>query len=78
MAVNIDEKLCKGCGLCVHFCERNVLRMSERRNAKGYQVAEVANANQCKPCKLCEMNCPDFAIFVEAKKTRSKGPKTRS
>jgi 2-oxoglutarate ferredoxin oxidoreductase subunit delta len=72
MAVHIDEKLCKGCGLCVRFCERGVLRMSERRNVKGYNVAEVCQADRCKPCKLCEINCPDFAVFVEVKKARSR------
>ena len=68
MPVYIEEKLCKGCGLCVHFCKRGVLKMSSKRNVKGYNVVEVFAADRCKPCKLCEMNCPDFAVFVEVKK----------
>jgi 2-oxoglutarate ferredoxin oxidoreductase subunit delta len=64
MFVYIEERLCKGCGLCVHFCPRGVLGMSERRNEKGYNVVEVIHPEQCKPCKLCEMNCPDFALCV--------------
>lgn len=65
MAVYIDEKLCKGCGLCVHFCPKEVLEMSDRRNEKGYNLAEVVNPEDCNACKLCEINCPDFAIYVE-------------
>lgn len=40
--------------------------MSDQRNPKGYNVVEVANPEKCKPCKLCEINCPDFAIYVES------------
>ena len=65
MAVYIDEKLCKGCGLCVHYCPKNVLNMSDRRNEKGYNVAEVVNPENCNACKLCEIGCPDFVIYVE-------------
>ena len=66
MVVYIEERFCKGCGLCVHFCRRDVLRMSERRNVKGYNVVEVFQPDKCKPCKLCEINCPDLAIYVES------------
>lgn len=64
MSVYIEEWLCKGCGLCVHFCPRGVLGMSERLNEKGYNVVEVIHAEKCKPCELCELNCPDLAICV--------------
>jgi NAD-dependent dihydropyrimidine dehydrogenase PreA subunit len=40
--------------------------MSDRRNVKGYNVVEVAQPEKCKPCKLCEINCPDFVIYVES------------
>jgi 2-oxoglutarate ferredoxin oxidoreductase subunit delta len=65
MAVYIDEKLCKGCGLCVYFCPKEVLKMSDRRNEKGYNLVEMVNPEDCNACKLCEINCPDFAIYVE-------------
>jgi len=73
MAVYIEERLCKGCGLCVRFCKHDVLRIGDRRNVKGYNVVEIAQLDRCKFCKLCEMNCPDFALYVEAeKKTKPK------
>ena len=72
MAVYIDEKLCKGCGLCVYFCPKEVLKMSDRRNEKGYNLVEMVNREDCNACKLCEINCPDFAIYV-VKEAKSSG-----
>ena len=64
MTVHIDERICKGCGLCVFYCPQDVLAMSERRNQKGYNVAEVVNPEDCVECDLCQDACPDLAIFV--------------
>ena len=73
MAVYIEERFCKGCGLCVYFCKHDVLRMSDRRNVKGYNVVEAFAPETCTSCRLCEFNCPDFALYVEAeKKTKPK------
>jgi len=59
MVVYIEERLCKGCGLCMHYCPK-----SDRRNEKGFNVAEVADPEKCNACKMCEINCPDFVIYV--------------
>jgi len=64
MALYIDQKLCKGCGLCVYYCPKGALEMSDRRNEKGYNVVEVVNPEKCNSCKLCEISCPDFVIYV--------------
>jgi 2-oxoglutarate ferredoxin oxidoreductase subunit delta len=64
MKIYIDTRVCKGCGLCVYYCPRTVLHLSDRRNQKGYSVAEVIDASECVGCKLCEIGCPDVAIFV--------------
>ena len=64
MTVQIDARVCKGCGLCVYYCPQEVLGLSDRRNAKGYNVAEVVEPDNCVSCRLCEMSCPDLAIFV--------------
>ena len=64
--VHIQSELCKGCGLCVYYCPQDVLEMSEELNEKGYNLAKVENPEDCIKCQLCEINCPDLAITVEA------------
>ncbi|MCP4548172.1 MAG: 4Fe-4S dicluster domain-containing protein [bacterium] len=54
---------CKGCEFCVEFCPRDVLVMSKDYNVKGYHYPEVAVPDQCVNCDLCQVICPDFAIF---------------
>jgi 2-oxoglutarate ferredoxin oxidoreductase subunit delta len=63
--VHIREERCKGCSYCVDFCPRDVLKLSERFNAKGYHPPDVLNATACTACHLCELLCPEFAITVE-------------
>ena len=57
---------CKGCGFCVEYCPKDVLRMSEEFNVKGYHPPEVVDDGGCVNCNLCEMICPDFAIYCVA------------
>jgi 2-oxoglutarate ferredoxin oxidoreductase subunit delta len=50
--------------LCVTYCPRNVLEISDTFNAKGYHPPHVRDRSLCVACGLCEMLCPEFAIFV--------------
>jgi len=62
----IDEKICKGCGLCVDACPRKLLRLAaDRMNDKGYNPAELTDEGSCIGCAICGIICPDSAITVE-------------
>lgn len=65
MAIYIDGEICKGCNLCSYFCPKNVFEIAGKVNSRGYNIAEVVHEENCTKCKLCEMNCPDLAIYVE-------------
>jgi 2-oxoglutarate ferredoxin oxidoreductase subunit delta len=58
----IDDR-CKGCGFCVEYCPRDVLVLASTFNRKGYHPPRVVHPGQCVNCNLCEMLCPEFAIF---------------
>jgi len=61
----IDEDRCKGCGLCTQACPHNLVRISNRFNAKGYRPAELVDPEgRCVGCANCATMCPDVAIVV--------------
>ena len=61
--LHIIKERCKGCGFCVEYCPKDVLEMSEGFNSKGYHYPVAAESDSCVNCDLCEMLCPDFAIY---------------
>ena len=69
--LHIIKERCKGCGFCVEYCPKDVLQLSEEFNSKGYHPPEVLKPGECVNCDLCEMLCPDFAIFIEDKGDRT-------
>jgi len=55
--IEIKVSWCKGCGLCVEYCNRDVLEMQG-------PLPRVVNAEKCSRCLQCEAICPDFAITI--------------
>lgn len=56
----IDEKLCKGCNICVEFCPKDVLELKNEKVA-------IKNLDACIQCGQCELRCPDYAIYLGGK-----------
>ena len=59
-AHHINQEWCKGCGICIAFCPKNVLALDE------YEKVVTAQLEACIACRLCEYRCPDLAITVVA------------
>ena len=62
---HIDSERCKGCGLCVTVCPKNVLELAKELNAQGYFPAFQARPEDCIHCAICCTMCPDVAITIE-------------
>ncbi len=58
--ITVINAHCKGglCNICVNYCPEKVLAM-------GFRTVEVVDPDSCTKCMLCELRCPDFAIFVD-------------
>ena len=56
--LRVVEQLCKGCGICVEFCPKNVLGLEN-------EVVKVEREEDCIRCGQCELRCPDYAIYLE-------------
>jgi 2-oxoglutarate ferredoxin oxidoreductase subunit delta len=68
--IHINRDRCKGCEFCVEYCPKDVLEMSDDFNVKGYHPPFVKTEDECLYCQLCEVICPEFAIFVTLKKEK--------
>lgn len=53
-----SNALCKGCNLCVTSCPADILFLDAKAKIG---VTDVA---KCVFCGMCEMRCPDFAIWI--------------
>jgi len=77
--VFIIPERCKGCGICVRFCPREVLQVSNGTNAKGYYYPDIVPGKEpdCVHCQFCTLVCPEFAIYTlpaDGRPTRAARP----
>ncbi len=58
----ITRQWCKGCGICVAFCPKNVLGIDKEEKVVALRPED------CIGCRVCEFRCPDLAIEVIVEK----------
>ena len=64
--ITVDDRYCKGCGICVSVCPKQCIELDpERITAKGYHPARQKADSKCTGCTSCALMCPDVAITVE-------------
>ncbi|KXG76847.1 4Fe-4S binding protein [Thermotalea metallivorans] len=65
LTLKIKKEWCKGCGICVAFCPKNVLALKDEK-------IEIVDPEKCIKCGLCELRCPDYAIFLGGNEDEEK------
>ncbi|KAF0129725.1 MAG: 2-oxoglutarate ferredoxin oxidoreductase subunit delta [Bacteroidetes bacterium] len=63
-AIVVDEKKCKGCGVCIPACPTSVIELANEVNGKGYHYAYMEHPDECIGCANCAIVCPDGVITV--------------
>jgi 2-oxoglutarate ferredoxin oxidoreductase subunit delta len=60
----IAQEICKGCELCIFFCPKKLIVLSDKLNAAGYLPASFKDSHDCTGCAFCAIVCPEVAIEV--------------
>ena len=53
----IDAASCTSCDICVNVCPTNVFDKTDG-------VPVIARQSDCQTCFLCELDCPEDALYV--------------
>lgn len=58
--IDLDDKACRGCQLCVDICPVKVFSFDE-----GKFIAQVSKEENCIGCLSCYYICPSTCITLE-------------
>jgi 2-oxoglutarate ferredoxin oxidoreductase subunit delta len=75
--VRVLEQYCKGCGLCVEWCEQRKFYLEKTPNERGVQPAAVDARMDCTGCLKCATICPDAAIEIDVIREHAVEPACR-
>lgn len=64
MKAIVDKERCKECGICIHYCPKKVISMTDELNSRGYKHIQV-NEEGCIGCGICYTVCPDGVFSIE-------------
>ena len=53
----IDAERCTSCDICVNVCPTNVFDKTDG-------IPVIARQSDCQTCFLCELYCPEDALYV--------------
>ncbi|MBN2512574.1 MAG: 4Fe-4S binding protein [Sedimentisphaerales bacterium] len=76
--IQFNIERCKGCGLCVLYCPKGLLRMSEELNSQGNSYVEIIDPAACNACGICFRMCPDIVIEISEQAGESDGEENAS
>lgn len=66
--IEVDERYCKGCDLCVNACPPEVLALDmENLTPKGYHPVHIVREG-CTGCAICAIVCPEAALTIYREK----------
>ena len=70
---HFDNQQCMGCGNCLQWCPKHLLRLSYLRNQKGVHGIVNIDLSACISCGLCETMCTGGAIHIDGKNDEDYG-----
>ena len=63
----VNAERCKECGLCISYCPREAIVMTDQLNPAGYKHVKVIE-EKCVGCGICYTVCPDMVFTVTEQK----------